>query len=220
MARKYDFEVKDTAEAIRARVKKVEKQLLDLARQVDAMNHDYLMYFRGVESREPAKKRQMLERNMKAFQMPTMASTALRFRHTQLIQRLITLRSYWDRTCRSIEEGTFKHGHGPVFSPLSDSWKNSTTEAEEPALKAPEKAQNPKEEIKPDRRFGNVYDDYVRACAGESVQTKAPSYEAFARSLAKQQKAAEAKTGHDSIRYEVRMKNGEPKLIAVIRRDL
>jgi len=219
MARKYDFEVKDTAEAIRARGKKVDRELKDLARQIDALNHAYLMYFRGVETKEPYKNRQILEKNMRGFKMPTMATTALRFRHTQLLQRLIAFRAYWDRTSRSIEEGTFKFGHGPVLAPLGSTWGES---ASKDATADTERKDEPQAKPEPAAvekgTFKELYAQYVDACSGENVRTKAPSYPAFERSLEKQQKAAEAKVGHSSVRYELRMKNGEPKLIAVIKK--
>ena len=68
MARKYDFEVRTPLR--RSALASKLKQLLDLARQVDAMNHDYLMYFRGVESREPAKRTRSSNAISRRFRCP------------------------------------------------------------------------------------------------------------------------------------------------------
>ena len=84
------------------------------------------------------------------------------------------------------------------------------SDSEEPAPPEPKPAQT--------RKYDDLYTEYVEACSGESVRTKAPSYAAFEKSLEKQRKAAESKLEGNSVRYEVRMKNGEPKLIAVIKK--
>ncbi|MET0341636.1 MAG: MXAN_5187 C-terminal domain-containing protein [Polyangiales bacterium] len=82
--------------------------LTDLETRVDRLRALYENWFRGYEKAEPSVARKDVERKVYALRKELPRNTALRFRYHQLYQRYTTLASYWQRTARQIEEGTYR----------------------------------------------------------------------------------------------------------------
>jgi hypothetical protein len=82
--------------------------LTDLETRVDRLRALYENYFRGYEKLEPGVARKDVERRVYGLRKELPRNTALRFRYHQLYQRYTTLATYWQRTARQIEEGTYR----------------------------------------------------------------------------------------------------------------
>ena len=82
--------------------------LSELETRVDRLRALYENWFRGYEKSEPAVARKEVERRVYTLRKDLPRNTALRFRYHQLYQRFTTLATYWQRTARQIEEGTYK----------------------------------------------------------------------------------------------------------------
>jgi hypothetical protein len=82
--------------------------LSDLETRVDRLRALYENWFRGYEKLEPAVARRDVERRVYGLRKELPRNTALRFRYHQLYQRYTTLATYWQRTARQIEEGTYR----------------------------------------------------------------------------------------------------------------
>jgi hypothetical protein len=80
----------------------------DLETRVDRLRALYENWFRGYEKLEPAVARKDVERRVYGLRKELPRNTALRFRYNQLYQRYTTLATYWQRTARQIEEGTYR----------------------------------------------------------------------------------------------------------------
>ena len=89
-------------------VQEFDTSLTDLETRVDRLRALYENWFRGYEKAEPAVARKEVERRVYALRKELPRNTALRFRYHQLYQRYTTLSSYWQRTARQIEEGTYR----------------------------------------------------------------------------------------------------------------
>jgi hypothetical protein len=89
-------------------LKEFEEQLTELETRVDRLRALYENWFRGYEKTEPRVARKDVERRVYGLRKELPRNTALRFRYHQLYQRYTTLASYWQRTARQIEEGTFR----------------------------------------------------------------------------------------------------------------
>ena len=65
-------------------------------------------YFLGLEKRAPESERVDLQRRLNELRKLGTSNTALRFRLETLVQRHIVLSTYWNRTLREIESGTYR----------------------------------------------------------------------------------------------------------------
>ncbi|MDB4974583.1 MAG: hypothetical protein JWN48_2924 [Myxococcaceae bacterium] len=89
-------------------VQEFDTALSDLETRVDRLRALYENWFRGYEKMEPAVARKDVERRVYGLRKELPRNTALRFRYHQLYQRYTTLATYWQRTARQIEEGTYR----------------------------------------------------------------------------------------------------------------
>jgi len=65
-------------------------------------------YFLGMEKRAPETERLDLQRRLNELRKQGTSNTGLRFRLENLVQRHIVLGTYWNRTLREIEGGTYR----------------------------------------------------------------------------------------------------------------
>ena len=65
-------------------------------------------YFLGMEKRAPEPERLDLQRRLNELRRQGTSNTGLRFRLENLVQRHIVLATYWSRTLREIENGTYR----------------------------------------------------------------------------------------------------------------
>lgn len=67
----------------------------------------YEQYFMGIQKMPPAQLHKDIERKIREFTQRQIRNTALRFRFTTLSQKFGSYNSYWRRTLRRIEAGTY-----------------------------------------------------------------------------------------------------------------
>ena len=85
----------------------VEEQLDDLALKIDRIKTLYEQYFMGIEKIEPLVARKDITRSMLELQQMHIRNTGLRFRFNTLLQKWNIYTTYWNRTLREIENGTY-----------------------------------------------------------------------------------------------------------------
>ncbi len=90
-----------SSEAIGARLDELERKL-------ERLRALYESFFLGVERRPPHVPRQELNRLMLEVQQLSIRNAALRFRFQAVSQRWTLLTTYWNRTLREIESGTYR----------------------------------------------------------------------------------------------------------------
>lgn len=89
-------------------LREVEALMTELESRTDRLRALYEQYFLGFERLEPSVPRKDVERRFQQLLKVPFRNTALRFRFTMLQQRYNTYQTYWMRTCRKIEDGTYK----------------------------------------------------------------------------------------------------------------
>jgi hypothetical protein len=87
--------------------KEVEALINEFAKKLDRLKILYEQYFMGIEKREPTVPLKDVVRIMRSLENEQIRNTGLRFRYRTLVQRLNTYRTYWNRTLREIERGTY-----------------------------------------------------------------------------------------------------------------
>jgi hypothetical protein len=88
-------------EAIDARIEELDKKL-------DRLRSLYDSFFLGTERTPPNTLRRDCNRQVLELQQVPIGNATMRFRFQSLIQRWVLLTSYWNRTMREIEMGTFR----------------------------------------------------------------------------------------------------------------
>jgi hypothetical protein len=116
-------------EAISARLEEME-------RKVDRLRSMYETFFSGLERRAPDAPRRELNRLMLEMQQQQIRNVALRFRFQSLSQKWTLMTTYWNRTLREIEAGTYRKDVARVSRRLAQKGA-PLTEAEAIALGIP-----------------------------------------------------------------------------------
>jgi len=89
-------------------LKQYDALLNDAETRLDRLRALYEQYFQGLERTEPAIQRRDFDALLKVLRKEQPQNTALRFRFQQLVQRNVTLDTYWRKTMRQIEDGTYR----------------------------------------------------------------------------------------------------------------
>jgi hypothetical protein len=84
--------------------------LKDLVWKIDRVKTLYEQYFMGIEKIEPMVPRKDIQRAMLQLQQIYIRNTGLRFKFNTMLQKWSIYTTYWNRTLREIENGTYiKH---------------------------------------------------------------------------------------------------------------
>ncbi|MEO6951049.1 MAG: MXAN_5187 C-terminal domain-containing protein [Polyangia bacterium] len=81
--------------------------LKDLALRMERLKQLYEQYFMGIERMEPLVARKEVTRAMIGLQQTYIRNTALRFKFNTMLQKWNLYLTYWTRTLREIEKGTY-----------------------------------------------------------------------------------------------------------------
>ena len=79
--------------------------LNELRADLERLRVEFERYFMGLERRMPSVQREKLAKQIRRFDAGQ--DSVLRFRHRNLVQRLIVLEQYWGRIIRAMEAGTY-----------------------------------------------------------------------------------------------------------------
>ncbi|MEE2828423.1 MAG: MXAN_5187 C-terminal domain-containing protein [Myxococcota bacterium] len=85
------------------------KEALELLQKfIQITKTEYEMYFLGINKVPPADKERELKRMVRELQETVINNTALKFKFKTLRARYSTLSMFWLRTCKQIEDGTYR----------------------------------------------------------------------------------------------------------------
>jgi hypothetical protein len=86
----------------------IENRLGEMERKIDRLRSLYESYFMGMERRPPDTPRREMNRMMLEMQQVPIGNASLRFRFQALSQKWVLHMTYWNRTMREIEAGTYR----------------------------------------------------------------------------------------------------------------
>ncbi len=110
-----------------------ENNLEELENRLERLRVLYEQYFMGIEKREPGVQRKDVERRIAMLRKVRFQSTAMRFKFQTTVQRFNTLQQYWNRTCREIENGTYRRHVLRAERRLASNPPATSEEARDPA---------------------------------------------------------------------------------------
>ena len=85
----------------------VEEVLGELENKLERLKILYEQYFMGIEKMEPQTQRKEITRRMLELAQIQIRNTAMRYRYHALNQKFGAYQTYWGRTMREIENGTY-----------------------------------------------------------------------------------------------------------------
>lgn len=85
-----------------------EAMINDLDHQLSRLRVLYEQHFLGIEKRPPLIPLKQVVRLIRELETANFRNTSLKFRMRSLVQKFYSYRSYWNRTLREIENGTYK----------------------------------------------------------------------------------------------------------------
>lgn len=86
----------------------IEARLGEMEMKIDRLRSMYEAYFMGQERMPPVSPRREMNRMMLEMQQVPIANASLRFRFQALSQKWVLHVTYWNRTLREIEAGTYR----------------------------------------------------------------------------------------------------------------
>jgi hypothetical protein len=188
-----------------------------LEEEVEALKARYEMYFLGLERREPARERAEMKRRVAKLKGEFVRNTGLRFRIQTLHARFLSYERMWQRSTREKEEGTYRRDVLRARRRIHGAQTEAKTEPA-PAKPAPPTAPAPAAAGGiPEERLRALYAEYLTAKQRCQEDTSRFSYEALARSVAKQVPELLAKYKAKSVDFRVEVRDGRAVLKALPR---
>ncbi len=203
--------------------------------ELEALKARFEMYFLGIERREPARERQEMKRRVAHLKNQFTRNTGLRFRIQTLHARFLSYERMWLRSAREKEEGTYRRDilkarrHAQLEerkqaekAQEAAAARGATTAPEEEPAPASLPAAPPPPPPSPaggmsEAQLRSIYDAYVSAKKRCNEDVSRLSYEALAKTIAKQVPELLAKYGAKSVEFKVVIKDGRAVLKAVPR---
>jgi hypothetical protein len=206
-----------------------------LEEELETLKARYEQYFLGIERREPVRWREELKRNVARVKGAFTRNAGLRFRIQTLHARYLSYERLWLRSAREREEGTYKRdlfkarlharggeeraraGEGAAKEPATP----SPAPGAPPAASAPPPrdgagpAQTPVPASVGEAQLRTLYDAYVAAKRRCNEDVSRLTYEAVARSIAKQVPELMTRFKAKSVDFKVEVKDGRAVLKAI-----
>jgi hypothetical protein len=210
-----------------------------LEEDLEALKARFEMYFLGVDRREPARERVELKRRVEKMKGEFTRNTGLRFRIETLHARFLSYERMWVRSAREKEEGTYRRDlqrarrhadkrrqeearraregaaePAPAASAKPDAASEPAAPPPPPAAPAGPPAAAPP---LPEAQLRAIYDAYVAAKKRCNEDVSKLTFDALARSIAKQVPQLIAQYKAKSVEFKVVVKDGRAVLKAVPR---
>jgi hypothetical protein len=108
-----------------------------LEHRLDRLRSLYEMYFAGVEKRPPDFAHKEVVRIIYDLEKRQIKNTGVKFKLRQLVQKFNSYRTYWTRTCRQIEEGTYKRLNDRIDAKRKHQARLMGVDLDEPLIAPP-----------------------------------------------------------------------------------
>ena len=115
----------------------IEARLEEMSQKLERMRGLYESFFMGIERSPPDVLRREVNRQILEMQQVPITNASLRFRYHALTQRWVLLITYWNRTLREIEAGTFSRDLAKAKRRMAQKGTSTVTLAEALAMGIP-----------------------------------------------------------------------------------
>jgi hypothetical protein len=226
----------EQSKALRHQTDELADEAQRLEEELEALKARYEQYFLGVERREPAHQRDEVKKKVMRLKGAFTRNTGLKFRIQSLHARYLSYERLWQRSAREKEEGTYrrdvfkarlharKHGEPAEPSPTPE-LAGKVDATPEAALASPAGKPSPRAPAPTpasaapvsDPQLRALYDAYIAAKKRCNEDVSRLTYEAVAKTVAKQVPELIAKFKARTVEFKVEVKDGKAVLKAIPR---
>jgi hypothetical protein len=168
---------------------------------------EYEKYFMNILKREPQILRDEVERLIRRWSDKPITNTALKFKYQSLVARCSSLKYYWTRTLRAIEEGRYER--------RAEGGDIARTGSPEPLGADPSMQASAPED---DGTMMEVYQKYLEARKKCKQPTEGITLEKLKSSIEKQKRKVENKYGTKDVDVKVYIKDGAARIAIVMKK--
>lgn len=220
--------------------RKIRELLELLAQYIQITKNEYEMYFMGIQRLPPIDKEREVKRQLRELTEGHISNTAQQFQLRVLRSRYNTMKVLWNRTCKQIEDGTYKKHRFMADKRSASEVKAKVEEAM--AIKEQIRALSRGDEVedaaatdqvptinerpraaarpKPSRGGGHaagsqeLADEFAAVRKSLGLNGKVSSAALEAR-LRKHAEIVKERTGAKEVRFKVVAENGKPRVKAI-----
>ncbi len=143
-------------------------ELGQLQSRLESLRQEYERYFMGLEKRPPHVEKGRVVRAIKYFDPGS--NSVQKFKHRNLVQRLLTLEQYWGRIERAMEAGTY---HREVARADYREKVAQRTPIEQRGQRR-QTGKGPSRRERTSSAVGQAADDFLKTLGGDSSGPKRP----------------------------------------------
>lgn len=179
----------------------IQKDIQQLARDLETLRKTYEQYFLGILRQEPLKLREQVKSLIQKHSGLAIQNVTLKFQLQQCVARYNTFTTYWDRVLHQMEEGTYQR----------DVFKTKLHEQERKENKAKQKTT-----AKSDNADGDVYQTLFNEYKTLKKQLKQDvdslSFEKFQAQLKSKIKDIRAESKEKNLSFKIVKEGKEMKI--------
>ncbi len=187
----------------------IENEISRLKKKLQEVRLSFEKYFCGNEKRPPVKERDALKKDLSHLKQIYLTNASLKFQVQSLCSSFNTFESHWEKTCRLIEEGKYRRDQFRSRQihqeKMSDSENNKQT-----------KSDSELPQISDELDIEGIYNNYIHSLK-EHGHIKLPTKEGFTNTLKAKYLLLRQKYEHQSIDFQIELKEGKPTLKAVVK---
>jgi hypothetical protein len=207
--------------------------------ELEGLKARYEMWFLGVERREPARWRDDVKKKVMRLKPAFTRNAGLRFRIQSLHARYLSYERMWLRSAREKEDGTYRRDVFKARLHAREAQRKAEAEARAaaatatpvppkagaaplpaagppgPARPAPPAAAAKRPSATGDAQLRTLYDEYIAAKKRCNEDVSRLTFDAVAKSIAKQVPELMARYKATSVQFKVEVKDGRAVLKAI-----
>ena len=201
----------------------LEEDLKHIDTEIRKLKIQYDLYFTGALPRPPTIERNMVNRMIKGYEGVHIRNSANRYIYNNLVNKFNVFKELWNKGVRRMEEGERLHpvaaraakraqAESGVAPPLAAPPRPTALRAKQPAAEGPQ-AWRVSVHQRDDATLRGLYENYVNAGL-QTGGTRQPSFDIFAREIARQTAALKQKKDCDAVDFRIYLEGKKVKIKA------
>jgi len=201
----------------------IEEQLKKIDLEIRKLKIAYDLYFIGSRPRPPVDQRDAIDKMLKQYQNTPMKNVADRFLYNAIVNRFNAFQELWNKGTKTKEEGVRVHplaaraahqaagretggSHRPGSAPAVRRAAKRRADGEVASGRIPITARD-------DQALKNLYQNFIAAKA-DAGDRKQPTFDAFAREIARHTAALKGRVDCDAIDFKIYSKDNKVSIKA------
>lgn len=195
--------------------------------KISKLKVEYEQYFLRVIKKQPIQLREEIDRLVNSYHGRSIGNSAHRFRLNNLVSKYNSYKNYWNRTLRSIEEGTYHRQAEGSMTDVSSSAlaapplpqiNGKSNQLALTAVPVPQSAQQVQPQNPAPSQADDIYNRYIAARKECNEGIVGISKESLAKSIEDYKKKVIEQYNVKEIEVRVAIKDGKSKLLIVPKR--